>query len=119
LVLPDSEILDLSRLVEAFEDDTAGIADLLDLALETGTKHRLALADGIARGDAETVRRAAHSIKGSSGNIGANVVMDLASALDEQARLGDLSGASESAAAIDAAYAEVAAQVRAYRAALG
>jgi hypothetical protein len=103
-VLPDSEILDLSRLVEAFEDDTAGIADLLDLALETGTKHRLALADGI---------------EGSSGNIGANVVMDLASALDEQARLGDLSGASESAAAIDAAYAEVAAQVRAYRAALG
>src|ERR1700688_5096717 len=118
-VLPDSEILDLSRLVEAFEDDTAGIADLLDMALETGAKHRLALADGIARGDAEVVRRAAHSIKGSSGNIGANVVMGLASALDERARTGDLSRASESADAIEAAYAQVAAEVRAYRAALG
>ncbi len=118
-MLPDSEILDLSRLEEAFEDDTAGIADLLELALETGVKHRLALAEGIARGDAEVVRRAAHSIKGSAGNIGANVVMHLAAALDERARAGDLSGAGESADAIAAAYAQVAVEVRAYRAALG
>ena len=86
-VLQDSEILDLSRLVEAFEDDTAGIADLLDMALETGAKHRLALADGVARGDAEVVRRAAHSIKGSASNIGAARVSSIAADIENQARL--------------------------------
>jgi two-component system, sensor histidine kinase and response regulator len=118
-VLPDSDILDLSRLVEAFEDDTAGIAELLDMALETGAKHRAALAEGIVRGDAEVVRRAAHSIKGSAGNIGANAVMHDAAALEERARAGDLEDARERAAAIDAGYARVAAEVKAYRASLG
>ena len=116
--MPDKGILDLSRLEEAFEDDTAGIAELLDMALETGRKHRAALADGIASGDAEVVRRAAHSIKGSSGNIGANVVMERAAALEERARAGDLSDAQERAAAIDAGYADVEAAVREYRASL-
>ena len=117
--MPDNEILDLSRLEEAFEDDTAGIAELLEMALETGRKHQLALAEGIARGDVETVRKAAHSIKGSSGNIGANAVMHLAAALEDRARAGDLSDAGERAAVIDAAYERVAAEVRAYRTSLG
>jgi HPt (histidine-containing phosphotransfer) domain-containing protein len=117
--LPDNEILDLSRLIEAFEDDTAGIAELLEMALETGHKHQRALAEAIAKGDVEGVRRAAHSIKGSSGNIGANAVMDLAAALEDRARAGDLSDAAARAAAIDAGYARVETEVRAYRAALG
>ncbi len=110
--------MDLERLEEAFEEDTAGIADLLDMALATGAKHRRALEDGIATGDAEVIRRAAHSIKGSAGNIGANVVMRLASELDERARAGDLSDARARVDAIGAAYAEVAEEVRAYRASL-
>ncbi len=116
--MPDKRILDLERLEEAFEDDTAGIAELLDMALATGAKHRQALAEGIASGDAEVVRRAAHSIKGSAGNIGANLVMRLAAELDERARAGDLSDAPARVEAIDAAYAEVAEEVRAYRASL-
>ncbi len=103
---------------EAFEDDTAGIAELLDMALATGEKHRRALAEGIAAGDAEVVRRAAHSIKGSAGNIGANEVMRLAAELDERARAGDLSDARPRVDAIAAAYDRVAVEVRAYRASL-
>ena len=110
--------MDLGRLEEAFEDDTVGIADLLDMALETGAKHRRALEEGIAAGDADVVRRAAHSIKGSAGNIGADEVMRLASELDERARAGDLSDARARVDAIDAAYAQVAEEVRAYRASL-
>jgi HPt (histidine-containing phosphotransfer) domain-containing protein len=114
--LPDSAILDISRLEEAFEEDTSGIADLLEMALETGRKHRRALEEGLAAGDASIVARAAHGIKGSSGNIGANVVYRLATELDQRARLGDLEGAREAVDAIDAAYARVAEEVRAYRA---
>ncbi|HEY4442082.1 MAG TPA: Hpt domain-containing protein [Candidatus Elarobacter sp.] len=116
--MPDNEILDLSRLIEAFEDDTAGIAELLEMAMETGRKHQRALAEAIANGDAEGVRRAAHSIKGSSGNIGANRVMEVAAELEQRARAGDLNDAATSAASIDAEYARVDAEVRAYRAAL-
>jgi HPt (histidine-containing phosphotransfer) domain-containing protein len=114
-VLPDKEVLDLTRLEEAFKDDTAGIADLLDMALQTGAKHRGTLAQGVAAGDAVAVARAAHGIKGSAGNIGANEVYRLATELDARARTGDISDARERVDAIDAAYARVAEEVRAYR----
>lgn len=100
---------------EAFEDDTAGIADLLDMALETGKKHRRALEEGLAAGDAQAVARAAHGIKGSSGNIGANTVYRLATELDARARTGNLDGARERVDAIDAEYERVAGEVRRYR----
>jgi HPt (histidine-containing phosphotransfer) domain-containing protein len=112
----DRDVLDLTNLEEAFEDDVTGIADLLDMALETGKKHRRALEDGLSAGDAAVVARAAHGIKGSAGNIGANVVYRLATELDARARTGNLDGARERIDAIDAAYARVAEEVRAYRA---
>jgi len=109
-------VLDLWRLEEAFENDTAGIADLLEMALETGRKHRAALEAGLAAGDANVVARAAHGIKGSAGTIGATAVYALAMELDARARTGNLDGARERVDAIDAAYAKVADEVRAYRA---
>jgi HPt (histidine-containing phosphotransfer) domain-containing protein len=118
-VLPANEVLDLSRLEEAFEDDTAGIAELLEMALDTGVKHRHALEQGVAAGDAEMVRRAAHAIKGSSGNVGANAVMNLADELEQRARVGNLDGARERIDAIAAAYARVGEAVRAYRSRVG
>lgn len=114
--MPNDDVLDLTRLQEAFGDDVLGIADLLEMALETGQKHRRALHDGLAADDARIVARAAHGIKGSAGNIGANAVYHLAAELDARARTGDLNGARERIDAIDAAYARVADEVRAYRA---
>ena len=116
--MPDSSILDLTRLEEAFEDDRAGIAELLEMALETGAKHRRALEAGLANADAVAVAKAAHGIKGSAGTIGASVVYDLAVELDARARTGTLDGTRERIDAIDAAYARVADQVREYRASL-
>ena len=116
--MADRGVLDLTRLEEAFEDDVEGIATLLEMALETGQKHRRALTDGLAAGDAAVVARAAHGIKGSAGNIGANAVYLLASDLDARARLGNLAGARERAQAIDAEYERVTKEVRAYRAKL-
>ena len=114
--MPDRTVLDLSRLEEAFEDDRTGIAELLEMALETGKKHRRLLEEGLANADAAAVARAAHGIKGSAGNIGASVVYQLAIELDDRARAGNLDGARERIDAIDAAYARVADQVREYRA---
>ena len=113
--MPDRAILDIANLEEAFEDDTAGIAELLEMAMETGRKHRAALDAGLAAGDATMVARAAHGIKGSAGNIGAKVVYRLATELDARARTGNLDGARERIDAIHAEYERVAEEVRAYR----
>jgi HPt (histidine-containing phosphotransfer) domain-containing protein len=116
--LPDKPILDLTRLEEAFEDDRAGIAELLEMALDTGAKHRASMEDALARADAGALARAAHGIKGSAGNIGALEVAALATELDRRARAGNLDGARERVDAIAAAYERLAAEVRAYRNAL-
>lgn len=116
--MPDKQILDLARLEEAFEDDTGGIAELLEMALETGAKHRNTLSQGLAAGDAAVIAKAAHSIKGSAGNIGAGEVAQLAAELDERARAGELDDARERVEAIDAAYARLTERVRAYRSSL-
>jgi len=114
--LPDRSILDITNLEEAFEDDVAGIAELLEMAMETGRKHRASLAAALAANDAAALAKAAHGIKGSAGNIGAKVVYSLATELDARARTGNLEGARERVEAINAAYAQVEGEVRAYRA---
>ncbi len=113
--MPDRTILDITNLEEAFEDDTAGIAELLEMALETGRRLIGELQDAIATGNAPGVARAAHSIKGSAANIGAMTPSTLAAALEQRARAGDLAGAADACAAIESAYAPVAAEISAYR----
>ncbi len=112
--MPDNTILDLTRLQEAFEDDTAGIAELLQMALDTGAKHLRTLEDGLGANDATTVARAAHGIKGSAGNVGAVQVAALAAELDQRARSGDLNGARGRIDAIAKAYDALAREVEAY-----
>jgi len=116
--LPDKTILDITNLEEAFEDDTAGIAELLEMALETGRRLMGELRDAIATGNAPNAARAAHSIKGSAANIGAMAPSALAAALEQRARAGDLEGAADACTAIETAYAPVAAEISAYRAAV-
>lgn len=41
-------------------------------------------------GDAAEVQRAAHSLKGSSGNIGADAMSEICRKIDERAKAGDL-----------------------------
>jgi HPt (histidine-containing phosphotransfer) domain-containing protein len=48
---------------------------------------------GANTGDADQLRRAAHSFKGSAANMGAPRLADLCRALEELGRLGDASGA--------------------------
>lgn len=57
-------------------------------------------------GDAQGVQRAAHSLKGSSGNIGADTLFEVCRSIDERARAGDLnlSGAID---ALEAEFARV------------
>lgn len=63
-------------------------------------------------GDALAVQRAAHSLKGSAGNIGATQLHAVCALLDAQGRSGDLAPLASLVASLDAEYARVAAEMK-------
>ena len=63
-------------------------------------------------GDAVTVQRAAHSLKGSAGNIGANQLLAVCARLDELGRAGDLSALAPLVASLDAEYGRVESEIQ-------
>ena len=111
----DTPILEISRLEEIFEDDTAGIADLLEAAMTTGMTHQSVLNDAIARGALDDVMKASHAIKGSSANIGGNEVAEVAGRIETAARADTWDGIAPAAKELDQAYERLRDAVRAYR----
>lgn len=64
------------------------------------------LHDAIQQGEADEVRQTAHSFKGSSGNLGAQVLSGLCLELEQAGRSGQLGEASELLERIRQAYVE-------------
>jgi two-component system, sensor histidine kinase and response regulator len=69
-------------LARVIDDYVAGTPKLLDL-----------IRDGFARDDPETIRKAAHTLKSSSANVGALSLADLSRQLEERCRDNAASGA--------------------------
>jgi HPt (histidine-containing phosphotransfer) domain-containing protein len=113
--MPDTPILEISRLVEIFEDDTAGIVELLESAMKTGAGYQAALRSGLEKKVLDDVMRAAHAIKGSAANVGGNEVADVAAKIENAARAETWEGIPENADALDAAYNRLREAVAAYR----
>jgi signal transduction histidine kinase/DNA-binding response OmpR family regulator/HPt (histidine-containing phosphotransfer) domain-containing protein len=83
------------------------IAELIGL-FKDGTPPLLGrMREAIGAGDAEKLRRAAHELKGSSGNLGALRLSALSSDLEKVARGGAVDGAAELLAQLEAEYARV------------
>lgn len=116
--MADTPILEISRLEEIFEDDTAGIADLLDAAMGTGATNQATLRDALGRRSLNDVMRAAHAIKGSTANIGGNEVAAAAARIENAARANTWDGIEPAAIELDQAYERLREAVRAYRAGL-
>lgn len=73
---------------EAFEDDAEGLAAFLRSvlsSLESGVER---VREAAAQNDAPKVRAAAHSVKGSSGHLGADAVGVVAAKIENAAREG-------------------------------
>ncbi len=75
----DQELL--RELVQFFLEDSPGLLDRLR--------------DGLGAGHAQSVERAAHSLKGLAANFGATRAIDLAASIERLGRDGDLGGASQ------------------------
>ena len=90
---PDKPLVDpeaLDRLRSWGGDALLG--RMITLFEELAPERAEALEEGLARGDLERVERAAHSLKSSAGNLGAEELRRQAGRLEEAAATGDRAG---------------------------
>jgi len=84
------DVLDQSVLDElmsfADDGDPELLLDLIDMFLDDGPSKVLAVQEGISTGDFDKAERAAHSLKGSSGNLGATLLQDICEKLQVATR---------------------------------
>ncbi len=77
--------MNFKALGEQLGLDEEEYRELIDLFIESGGADYQKLLEGVAAGDADTVRRCAHTIKGASGNLGLLEVSEVASSIEESA----------------------------------
>jgi two-component system sensor histidine kinase/response regulator len=91
------------------------LAELAGLYRENAAELLGRLRASVARGDTEGTRRAAHSLKSSSGNVGALQLSALCQSMETQARQGSLRNAPALFAQIEAEYERVHGALQRYR----
>lgn len=101
----------LNTLKQVMEDD---FALLIDTFVQDSTDRINTLREVIQGTEADLIRRAAHSFKGSSSNIGASQLSALCSAVEKKALQNNLDGLSIDIDAIEQEFAQVIILLRAY-----
>lgn len=89
-----NQVLDMAVVEELLslseEGDPELLLDLIEMFLADGPGKVAALMQGLADGDFETMERAAHTLKGSSGNLGARLLQQTCEQLQQSTRNRDL-----------------------------
>ena len=107
----DPAVLDtLRRLTPPGEPDV--LTEVLTLFLDEVPLRVERLRNAWAAGNIEEVRRAAHSLKGSAGNIGARRLHAICSQLDEVGRSRELDGAAALVDELAAEFDKVSMEIR-------
>lgn len=88
----------------AGEEDPDLVSELVEMYLEDAPRRIEEIRRALHAGDAHALAQAAHTLKGSSGNMGATRVQELAAGLQEAGDSGDLSGAEEKLASLERAF---------------
>jgi two-component system, sensor histidine kinase and response regulator len=87
--------LDRSALLDRVEGDMDLLGDIIELFKEDSVRQLAAIQEAIDKKDAAALRRAAHTLKGTCGNLGAPEAAATALELEKQATAADLSQAQE------------------------
>jgi len=94
------------------DDDGAFLKEIVGIYLEDTPKRLQDLKQSLATGDLAVFTRTAHTIKGSSANVGAFVLAGLAEHLEAVSRKDGLGGLGAMVAQCDEQFARVAAELR-------
>lgn len=105
--------VDLSRLHEVTDGDAELESELIITFLEDTAERLTSLEALLAAGDLAQASRAAHSIKGSSANMGASGLQELAREVETRAKEGDGGAAKAASSKAQAEFGRVRAQLEA------
>jgi len=89
------------------EDEPDLLDELVELFLADAEPKLAALREAVPRGDAETVQKEAHALKGSCANFGAEPMAAVCECLQSAGRSGNLVNASELLALLEAEFERV------------
>lgn len=88
-------IIDLARIQETSDGDVEFEQELIEMYLEDALEHCRAIEESHSGGEAQMIRQAAHTLKGSSANIGASHIMKVAYEIEVAATQGNLDQVKE------------------------
>ena len=83
-------VFDRSVLRESLGDDDELVKEILDLFKSNADEIMTSLKNAASVNDIESVRKYAHSLKGSSGNIGAKALLEIMKSIEKACSDGDL-----------------------------
>ena len=97
----------LDGLLESLGGDLDFLAELLQTYFDDSPRQIAAMRAAVAAGDAEALRRAAHSLKSNSANFGALALSAKCKELELLGKAGTLDGAADKIAVVAADYEQV------------
>jgi CheY-like chemotaxis protein len=106
----DQAVLDELRKLEA-DGAPDLLADLIGLFQQETPPLMDSIRDAVAAGNADKLRSAAHTLKGSSSSLGARTLADLSADLERKGRSGSVDGAAAVVEALTAEYGRVCAEL--------
>tara|TARA_R110002111_G_scaffold12135_1_gene36350 strand:- start:224 stop:583 length:360 start_codon:yes stop_codon:yes gene_type:complete len=104
--LPSIDPEAINNLRELSPDDDSFIIEIIDIFLEDTPRRIAELESSLANQNVEVLERAAHSVKGSSANLGAMPLRGVAEKLEHHARSVGLTGTDEMIAELKVRFAE-------------
>ncbi len=96
--------LNLTTLNELKEILEEGLDELLDEYLNDTPSQLAKLREAVEAGNTDTIAMVAHTLKGSSGNLGIHAVYLLCQDLEQEAKTGNVSDGAASLATIEEAF---------------
>ena len=106
--------VNLTRIQETSDGDLEFEQELIEMFLEDARDHLAALKTQVEQNDADMIRRSAHTLKGSSSNIGATKMQEMAYQMELLAKESVLDNAKAHVAKMEEALEETAAFYKKY-----
>jgi HPt (histidine-containing phosphotransfer) domain-containing protein len=106
-ILMDNEVLDLEEFWERVQDDKKLLLELLDIFVRDFKEKRTQMAEAIRNKDIDQIKRIAHALKGSSGNISAKLLRLAVVQLENMGKNNNLNGADEALSDMDRKFEEL------------
>jgi two-component system, sensor histidine kinase and response regulator len=118
--MAEPDVLDRAALADLLAmtgGDAAFLAELIDTYVADTPQQLATIRQSLESGDAEAVRRAAHSLKSNSATFGAATLAETGAQIEARGKTGELAGTGELVARADAEYDRVRRALRALQAA--